>query len=115
MYKQIMSDSLRTTKPARVSIITPVGPGHEQFLLDAYYSLLDQSVAWEWIVQIDSELLPEACGLPDDPRISVHSNGRNLGQSATSNRALVHAQAPYVFELDADDRLLDGALEKLVR
>ena len=91
-----------------VSIITPVGPGHEKYLVDAIDSVLGQNYdRWEMIVVDDTggdvsswgeipykERYPWVKWVKNEKRGNV-SAARNLGVAASSGRYLVF--------LDADD------------
>lgn len=91
-----------------ISVITAVHQGHFLYLSDAYDSLCEQNVDWEWVVQVDGEGDP---GLPDDPRIRIGRN-RPSGPGPTRNMALALTATPVVRTLDADDALLPGALAR---
>lgn len=82
-----------------------------QFLEWCIRSVLIQSdPAWELIIVDDgssdhtSALLRE-CPLFRDPRIRVFRHESNRGKAFCLNKALLHAQAPWLMELDADDWL----------
>jgi glycosyltransferase involved in cell wall biosynthesis len=95
-----------------IAVVTPVHDAGLRFLPDAYESLREQDVGWDWFVQLDGDFdVPE--GLRADPRVHVDSNGRRLGTATTRNRALIRSGGGLVFALDADDRLLPGALSTL--
>ena len=49
-----------------------------------------------------------------DPRIRVLTHPRNKGQSAARNLALSEARGRYVYMLDADDLIVQGALGRLL-
>lgn len=49
-----------------------------------------------------------------DPRIRLFCNERNLGQAASLNAGLAHAQAPYVARMDQDDICLPDRLRQQV-
>jgi GT2 family glycosyltransferase len=47
-------------------------------------------------------------------RVEIVENGANLGFAAACNRAFPHGSAPYVFLLNPDAELKDGALAEIV-
>lgn len=109
-----MDDRPAHDAPA-LSVITPVRPGGEPFLEDAWLSLRDQSVPgdWEWLLQEDaaapSSLLQQFARR--DSRIRLAAGGADQGPSATRNLALGRARAALVRNLDSDDVLPAGCLE----
>jgi glycosyltransferase involved in cell wall biosynthesis len=96
-----------------IAVVTPVHDGALRYLPDAYASLLEQDDGWRWFVQLDGAGLDVPESLHADPRVHVDSNGRRLGTATTRNRALIGSTGELVFALDADDRLLPGALRTL--
>ncbi len=48
-------------------------------------------------------------------RVTIVENGANLGFGAACNRAIVRTSAPYVYLLNSDAELKDGALREIVR
>lgn len=50
----------------------------------------------------------------DDPRLRLERNGRRRGIAACHNRILASTDRPFVAHVDADDRILPGALVKMV-
>lgn len=107
-----------------VSVIVPVGDGHEKFLATAIESLLAQDFQeWELIVVDDTRpLMNFELGEVDKiitasyPFVRFFGTaGGNNGAGAARNLGLRHAAAPLVLFLDADDYLLPGALSTLVR
>jgi glycosyltransferase involved in cell wall biosynthesis len=103
-----------------VSIIIPVGPGHQPFLIDALDSVQAQTVPhWECIVVNDSGL---EIGLTPWPWARlVYSSGGIIpayeprGAGAARNAGLAAARAPLVVFLDADDILCPRALEEMLK
>jgi glycosyltransferase involved in cell wall biosynthesis len=100
-----------------LSIITPVYEPVAEYLLDAYESLVEQSLPtgweWEWIVQEDGRTGAAASILPvsDDPRIRL-GDGRHGGVAITRNLALARSRGVYVKNLDQDDLLASGVLAR---
>lgn len=98
-----------------VSIIIPVGSGHERLARQAVASCLWQTVPdWEAIVVNDTS---NPLQVPNDPRILVvnaprdHSKRRPAG---ARNIGIAHATALFTIFLDADDYLLPGAIKAFV-
>lgn len=117
-----------------VSVIIPVGPGHAHYLPAALDSLLGQSFRqWEVIVVEDDLSLYEQETYPDgnarDKLLKTypfirevfpdHFKGGvwqgSVGPSVARNLGLKAARAPLALFLDADDWLLPGALQAMVR
>lgn len=97
-----------------VSVIIPVGPGHQKYLHAALDSLVGQTMRnWEAVVVNDT-----GAPLPADIYLQypfIHEfacDGRNAG--ASRNIGLDHARAPLVLFLDADDWLAADALAHML-
>lgn len=92
-----------------ISVVIPVGAGHERLVLDALDSLQNQTfVHWEAIVVNDT-----GKGLPwvhPWARVLVTPGKGSQGASTARNVGLDSVRAPYVFFLDADDWLHQDAL-----
>jgi glycosyltransferase involved in cell wall biosynthesis len=71
-------------------------------LVRAVQSVLDQTFQdFEMLIVDDgSDVLPD---LPQDPRVRVIRNERNLGLQASLNRGLAEARGEYVARIDDDD------------
>lgn len=104
-----------TYEPVKVSVVIPVGPGHEHLVVDAVDSLVAQTFQnWECIVVNDTGTpLPwihpfvKVVNISDEmePVINRVSRARNLGISLST--------AKYFVLLDADDYLQPSALMKM--
>lgn len=95
-----------------VSVIIPVGPGHDRYVLDAVDSVAAQTFRrWECVVVNDTghELGVRLPGWVIQPEGVPGTSG----VSAARNAGLRAATAPYVVFLDADDYLDRDALEHL--
>ncbi|MGW4211584.1 glycosyltransferase family 2 protein [Lentzea sp. NPDC004789] len=102
-----------------ISVVTPVHPPHVRYLPEVYASLRAQTLPggwdWEWLVQHDGDDRGAVAELlPDDPRVSV-SWSPSSGSAGTRNMAAARSTGEFVRNLDADDQLLEGALERDLR
>jgi len=96
-----------------ISVIIPVGPGHEQTLIDALDSVQAQTMPfWECIVVDDSGGLVDVAAHPWVRLIHI---GQSHGAGEARNEGLKFARAPLVLFLDADDVIVPRALETMTR
>lgn len=112
--KKLISWPVRSYDQPQVSVIVPVGPGHERFLQDSLDSLLAQTfVGWECVVVNDTgkDLAPYLKGFPF---VQLHSTKGKQGAGAARNLGVKHSSAPLLFFLDADDILFPDCLRKHV-
>jgi glycosyltransferase involved in cell wall biosynthesis len=100
-------------EPPGISVIIPVGPGHERLVQTAVDSLEAQSWrGWEAIVVNDTgEELPPI--LPSWVR--VFDTGGRKGVAHARNQGVRHSRGRILFFLDADDFLQPDALETFYR
>lgn len=102
-------------EPIGVSVVIPVGPGHQQYLQDAIDSVDAQTYRrWECIVVNDSGApLP---GVPSWVRVVEPPDGRERfgGVAAARNAGIRASSAPLFLPLDADDILQPRAIELMV-
>ena len=98
-----------------VSVIIPVGPGHEQMVIDALDSLDAQTFRnWEAIVVWDSSSDIPAHLTRTYPHVKwIHIGGPN-GAGEARNEGAHFARAPFLLFLDADDWLYPRALELML-
>lgn len=95
-----------------VSVIIPVGPGHEQALIDALDSVQAQTMPfWECIVVNDTGMPLNVTGSPWARVIDAGG----LGAGAARNKGLRDARSPLTLFLDADDVIVPRTLELLLR
>lgn len=101
-----------------VSVIIPVGKGHETNVLHAIDTVMTQTY-WEWecIVVLDT---PKPIDLSRYPFVKVYRTddldflSSAKGASAARNWGIAHAKGEFVFFLDADDAILPDCLRKMV-
>jgi glycosyltransferase involved in cell wall biosynthesis len=105
-------------KGSKVSVVIPCY-NQARFLGEAIQSVLRQGYTDLEIVVVDdgsndgTEGVASGCAR-QDPRVRLIRQG-NRGLAAARNRGLAEAGGEYVVFLDADDRLVSGALEVGVR
>ena len=97
-----ISHEVRSYDQPMVSVIIPIGPGHEKAVIDALDSLESQFFRkWEAIVVVDGTKLDWFDGIAYPYVRFVATNG--IGAGAARNRGVAHARAPFIAFLDADD------------
>lgn len=106
---------IRSYSQPLVTIVTPVGPGHEKLLPTALESLLGQDFrAWEIVVVNDSRAdLSQV--LKPYPFVRLLETKGGGGASHARNLGLNLVRTPLVLWLDADDYIVPGALGKMVK
>lgn len=101
------------THPA-VSIIIPLGPGHEAWVVSALESVIGQTVrSWEVILVNDTGQVPPVGFLLSYPFVRV-VDGAHLGVAHARNVGIANARATLVCFLDADDWLEPTALQTML-
>jgi CDP-glycerol glycerophosphotransferase len=102
-----------------VSVIIPVY-GVERYLGDCLDSVLGQATAGIEVIAVD-DASPDGCGrildarASRDPRLRVVHLAANAGPGNARNVGLAQAAGEYVWFVDADDLLADGALAAVAR
>jgi glycosyltransferase involved in cell wall biosynthesis len=111
----VSAPPIRSYSTPKVSVIIPVGPGHEKFVTQAIESLLGQSMRdWEVIVVWDTT---QSLGvLKSYPFVKEQflPPADKHGSGAARNAGLQAATAPLVLFLDADDFLMPDTLQKMM-
>jgi len=93
-----------------VSIVIPVGKGHEQEVFNALDSIEAQTYRnWEVIVAWDSDTEHDFTAYP---YVKVVKTGSGKGAGYSRNRGAEKAVAPFLVFLDADDQLAPEFFEK---
>lgn len=90
-----------------VTVIIPVGKGHEERVKDALHSVEGQTHrSWECIVIDDTwGRFGSRLDLQGFPWAKVYSTDKRRGAGAARNVGLRHAEGDYIVCLDADDML----------
>lgn len=100
-----------------ISVVIPVGQGHERVLIDALDSLVAQNFPyWEAIVVNDTgNHWDPGYGSPvwGAPYVRVFDTDGKIGAGSARNFGARHARGEVLCFLDADDFLLPGALDKM--
>lgn len=99
-------------EPVKITVIIPVGPGHEEVVLDALDSLVGQTYTqWNAIVVNDSGTkIPWL-----HPFVTVLDTGGGKGPAVARNMGIAASTTPLFLPLDADDFLQPEALEALYK
>lgn len=98
-----------------VSVVIPVGPGHEQHVIEALDSLDAQTLRqWEGIVVWDTGAAIPRSLTSAYPHIQWIVTKGKTGAGSARNVGAAAARAPFLVFLDADDWLLPPALEEMV-
>ncbi|WP_315970914.1 glycosyltransferase family 2 protein [Streptomyces sp. PBH53] len=97
-------------------MVTPVHSEGTAFLGEAYASLATQSLpdgwSWEWCIQEDGPDVHAAAHLPSGDRRIRISASRQGGPHVARTMAFARSTGRYVKNLDSDDQLTPGALER---
>jgi glycosyltransferase involved in cell wall biosynthesis len=102
--------------PPNVSVIIPVGPGHEGYLPDAIDSVEAQSYRRvEVIVVWDSPEKIPSWYTTGYPYVKFIKGKGSMGAGAARNLGASKARTEFVVFLDSDDMMLAGFLESAVR
>ena len=97
-----------------VSIVVTVGPGHEQYVIDALDSIQAQTYPdWECILVNDTgeKWDKDFMGAPWAKVVNMEGN---QGVSAARNEGFKHIKGKYVIWMDADDYWLPWYLERMM-
>lgn len=98
-----------------VSVIIPVGPGHEEALVDALDSLEAQTFRkWEAVVAWDSPKTVPAWIMRAYPYLRLVYTGGGKGAGYARNRGVEISRGPMLLYLDSDDFLAPDCIEKML-
>jgi hypothetical protein len=96
-----------------VSVIVPVGPGHENVVIDALESLIAQTyMNWEVILVNDTGKELE---LKHAPYAKIVNTKGGSGPAFVRNYGSTFARGQTLLWLDADDYLMPTAIQKMVK
>lgn len=96
----------------RISVIIPVGKGHEEYLIDAIDSVVAQTYPdWELIVVNDTG--SPMSTIPGAPFAKIINTTGGIGVSAARNLGVKASKGEAIFPLDADDYILPNCLERM--
>lgn len=110
-----LSHPVRQYDEPIVSVVIPIGPGHETKVIDALDSLEAQTLRrWEVNAVWDAGVeIPQS--LKDAyPYVRWFPSAGKLGAGHSRNLGASKARAPFLMFLDADDWLYPEALEEMV-
>lgn len=93
-----------------ISIFTPTN--NTSWLKEAWDSLADQNVDFEWIIGLNGSA--DRSNVPEDPRVTVLDTGEWKGVGDAKRKLCEAAKGEVVLELDHDDILAEGALAEVV-
>lgn len=101
-----------TYEPVKITVIIPVGPGHQELVVDAVDSLVAQTYTnWDCIVINDT-----GAPLPwIHPFVRVINTEGGRGPAIARNLGIAASATPLWLPLDADDFLQPEALEALYK
>lgn len=100
-----------------VSIIVPAY-NTEAYIKEAIDSALSQTLTNIEVIVVDDASTDRTVELIQqftDPRLQLLQNSKNLGVSASRNRALQHARGKWIAVLDSDDWYAPNRLEELLK
>jgi len=101
-----------------VSVVIPVGPKHDKYVIDALDSVVAQTFQnWEAIVvNATGKKWPDGFESPvaGAPYAKVIDAGKVLKPAAARNLGAKHARGHAILWLDADDILISGVLEEMM-
>jgi glycosyltransferase involved in cell wall biosynthesis len=99
-----ISHEVRSYDQPMVSVIIPVGPGHEEILLNALDSLESQFMRkWEAIVVLDGISMTDMIDTIQAYPYVKWIETAGIGAGAARNYGVSKARAPFIAFLDADD------------
>lgn len=106
----------RSYDRTRVTVVIPVGTGHERYLPTALESLLGQTYRdWHVIVVDDTLYGISPAILVPYPFCQVIRTKGCEGAGRARNIGLSHVQSELLVWLDADDYLMPGAIQSMVK
>lgn len=104
--------SVQSYDPTVVTVVIPVGPGHEQIVVDAVDSIIAQTYQ-KWSVIVVNDSGKDLARLPTFVKVLNTSGGR--GPAVARNMGIKQVTSQYFLPLDADDLLAPTALDDMVK
>jgi len=96
----------------KISVIIPVGKGHEKYMIDAIDSVVAQTYPdWELVVVNDTGT--PMYKIPGAPFAKIINTDGVVGVSAARNIGARASKGEAIFPLDADDYILPNCLERM--
>jgi len=113
--RKVISHPVRQYDQPNISVIIPVGDGHESLVKDALDTVDGQSYrSWEAIVVWDSVQEIPNTTLKAYPHVRFINNEHSAGAGVARNIGAKHARGEFLLFLDADDWLYPDALDKMM-
>lgn len=98
-----------------ITVVTPVGPGHESLVVDAIESAIGQNIRdWELILIDDNNGKLDAIK-KRYPFVKIKTTGPVKGAGAARNLGIGAAKGRFVLFLDADDWLRPDAMDLMLQ
>lgn len=119
-----LSHPVRQYDEPMVSVIIPVGPGHEKEVINALDSLEAQTFRkWEVIISVDTQDIEFVEFIKQSyPYVKLtftiysdNQNGKTKGAGYARNRGVEISRAPFILFLDADDTLHPDCLQEMLQ
>lgn len=106
-----------TFEPALVTVVIPVGPGHDKYIYDALDSLVAQTYQNWRVIVVDDRAEPMPMWLPSWVEV-LRTGARNMhhsvGAAMARNIGIGNVETRFFLPLDADDYLQPEALEMML-
>lgn len=103
--------SVQSYDPSVITVVIPVGPGHEEIVVDAVDSIIAQTYQ-KWSIIVVNDSGTDLARLPSFVKV-LSTTGR-CGPAVTRNVGIKQVVSPYFLPLDADDLLAPTALEDML-
>lgn len=101
-----------------ISVLMSVYNEPEKYLRKSIESILNQSILdFEYIIILDNPMNELAKSIIEeyalkDERVTIHINEKNIGLTASLNKAFCYSSGEYIARIDADDFAEKDRLEK---
>jgi glycosyltransferase involved in cell wall biosynthesis len=104
--------SVQSYDPPVITVVIPVGVGHEQIVVDAVDSIIAQSYQ-KWSIIVVSDTSSDLASLPSFVQLA-HTPIAGSGPAVARNIGVGLCKSPYFLPLDADDILVPSALQDML-